>query len=56
MNLDDCADVIECQKQCNDDMLFMYECELENNPPTDAPTQRPTPNYLFDDYEFGYQW
>ena len=56
MNPEDCADVIECQMQCNDDMLFMYECELENNPPTDAPTQRPTPNYLFDDYDFVYQW
>ena len=56
LNPTECGDVLECQMQCNDDMLFMYECVLENKPPTAAPTQRPTHNYLFDDYDFGYVW
>ena len=55
LDTEKCADVNECQKQCNDDSLFMYECELDGAPPTDEPTQRPTPNYLFDDYDW-YAW
>jgi hypothetical protein len=49
-----CVESANCMQHCNDDMIYAYECNLKHNPPppTDAPTPRPTPNYLFDDYDF----